>query len=156
MSAIGKYVRAPTVLSDSDTEGSLHDEEVSGKYVRSANAQQTGGDGELIHEVSDEYNHYRSAIVSDCQKQLEARIQELEHVIKEMGGTSRNSAVDKATTNRTTNVSTRRVSPVNRNEGIIRLDNIKPFPKNVSATKMWEAWMSFIEDFEMAASLERQ
>ncbi|XP_062557035.1 uncharacterized protein K02A2.6-like [Armigeres subalbatus] len=37
--------------------------------------------------------------------------------------------------------------------GAIRWENIKPFPKSVPATKMWEAWTRFLEDFEMAISI---
>lgn len=35
----------------------------------------------------------------------------------------------------------------------IRWDHIKPFPKGIAASKMWEAWHSYIETFEIAATL---
>lgn len=35
----------------------------------------------------------------------------------------------------------------------IRTDSIPPFPKNVPANKLWEAWKEFLENFEIAVSL---
>lgn len=43
--------------------------------------------------------------------------------------------------------------PATPSEAALRWDNIRAFPKDVPATKMWEAWTLFIEDFEMAATL---
>ncbi|XP_055630285.1 uncharacterized protein LOC129771039 isoform X2 [Toxorhynchites rutilus septentrionalis] len=36
----------------------------------------------------------------------------------------------------------------------LRWDHIKPFPSGIPANKMWEEWNRFIENFELAASLE--
>ncbi|XP_055633497.1 uncharacterized protein LOC129773863 [Toxorhynchites rutilus septentrionalis] len=35
----------------------------------------------------------------------------------------------------------------------IRWDQMKPFPKNIPANKMWEEWIKFIENVEIGASL---
>lgn len=35
----------------------------------------------------------------------------------------------------------------------LRWDQMKPFPKNVAANRMWEEWRKYIENFEIAASL---
>lgn len=35
----------------------------------------------------------------------------------------------------------------------IRWDNIKPFPKEIPANELWEAWTKYIKNFDIAASL---
>ncbi|XP_058456358.1 uncharacterized protein LOC131433780 [Malaya genurostris] len=42
---------------------------------------------------------------------------------------------------------------VNRVNTSIRWEQIPPFPKDVSANKLWEAWQRFLENFEIAVSL---
>lgn len=159
MSTPGKYVRAPPRESDSDTDESTYDDMAGGKYVRTL---PTSSGGELVEEVVDSLAAY-STVASGDQLELQKRVKELEETVKQISE-CRN---DKRTAN-TSSI----LVPVNRvdsaatseritphassecsTEGTIRWDNITPFPKNVPATKMWEAWMCFIEDFEMASSL---
>ncbi|XP_055608770.1 uncharacterized protein LOC129756040 [Uranotaenia lowii] len=124
MDAPGKYVRAPLP----ETRLILKPR-TPGKYVR----VQTPA------ETNDTFDHYFSE-PEDRTAELEAKILELQGVIEEIN------------TRKSTEILCSK-KEVSSNEGSIRWDIIKPFPKNVPTSKMWEAWRHFIEDFEIASSL---
>lgn len=141
MSVAGKYVRSRPVVSDSESEGAECDEVSTGRYVRAPCI--------LQDDQVDEFIHYEPSTEPDIQKQLESRILELENIIAEIRHTRGESTVE----NLVTNSSIPMASSSTTGDCTVRWDNIKPFPKNIPASKMWEAWTCFIEDFEMAASL---
>ncbi|XP_055598094.1 uncharacterized protein LOC129747771 [Uranotaenia lowii] len=124
MNVPGKYVRAPSSKISSPSKSGK-----PGKYVR------------VQVPANDPFDHYYLEPVDQTQL-LEAKVSELQEVIRELTNT-RNS---------TTPVPLPKNDAAS-NEGPIRWDIIKPFPKNVPTSKMWEAWKRFIEDFEIAASL---
>lgn len=121
-------------------------------------------------ETDDDYADY-SRVGPNYQEEMEARILQFQNALKEMSETleaSRNRAhkespnmeVTKAVNVPLTTPSVPPSVPSSispsappTSGNVIRWDNIKPFPKNVAATKMWEAWIHFLEDFEIAASL---
>lgn len=155
MSSAGKYVRAPPSESGSDSENSSCDEIDVGRFVRAPHDQQPVTEEQAIHP----YAHY-SASAPDPQKALEKRVLELENVIRHLSDIRRDSRETSQVPEVTPTIS--QVAPEvvplatpassSSSGGIIRWDSIKPFPKNVAATKMWEAWTRFLEDFEMATS----
>lgn len=151
MIGAGKYVRAPPAAVGNDEESEV------GRFVRAPNY------GLPIAEeaVDDHYADYSTA-ARDYQKELEDRVLELENIIKGTRSGARQDSRDESPVEATCTPTTPYIAPVlpsptrsasGTSGAVIRWDNIKPFPKNVPATKMWEAWTRFHEDFEMAASL---
>lgn len=67
-----------------------------------------------------------------------ARMENLPVAEKGWGATDGNNVMDRASSGSAT---------------AFRLDQIPPFPKDVPANKLWEAWQRFIENFELAVSL---
>lgn len=159
MFGAGNNVRALPAASGGDEEDSSSDEAEVGRFVRAPYLVPYGQRPDAQEEVDDDYADY-SVTVPDYQKDLEDRVLELESVIKELRGTRReppeDSPVQVVSTPTIPHIAPA-VPPSPPSSfmsgGVIRWDNIKPFPKNVAATKMWEAWTRFIEDFEMAAYL---
>lgn len=168
MFAAGKYVRAPPATSEGDIEDSSSDEAGVGQFVRAPHVQDSNSE-----EDADDEDAACSTTGPDYQKQLEDRVLELENVIKRMSETidatrakDGENPVEVVSTPHipflapsTSSSCTPPVTPhiplstPSTSGGAIRWDNIKPFPKDVAASKMWEAWTRFLEDFEMAASL---
>ncbi|XP_062542479.1 uncharacterized protein K02A2.6-like [Armigeres subalbatus] len=156
MSGTGKYVRAPRHASVSENGDSSGDEIEVGRFVRAP----------LVHssmaeiEDDDQYAHYSSR--TDYKKRLEARVLELESVINNLKDKQRGSRSE-PTDCETSPPAIPYIAPLtdpsitpsvpSTSGGNVRWENIKPFPKGVPATKMWEAWIRFLEDFEMAVSL---
>ncbi|XP_055604509.1 uncharacterized protein LOC129752763 [Uranotaenia lowii] len=145
----GKYVRAPSSGDDArdNKMNSLSNEEesagnhleCSGRYVRAPVIS------ESEEQAANMYAHYYNEAEEDVHTQLQDKIRELEEVIQQMQNTNRclenNEPIPDSSSKSTTS-----------GEGSIRCD-IKPYPKNVPASKMWEAWTKFIEDFQLSVTL---
>lgn len=131
-------MRAPLAASESDTDECMSGSE--GLYVRAPPC-------DYVEEGINQLGNY-SIVAPDPQVELINRVKELENIIKELSKERSGPPTGNPSTPVTTRVATETVS-----ESAIRWDNIIPFPKNVPATKMWEAWTCFIEDFEIASSL---
>lgn len=157
MSRRGKYVRAPPAM-ESEWEDSSDDEVESGQFVRAPYNQWQEEDGD--------YSDYDTP-APDRHKELEDQVRHLQNSIREMndylsdlrrtahrgrlveteGSTYMPTTMPPAGRPATPSVTHPSIA------GINRWNDIKPFPKNLPATKMWEAWIRFFEDFEMAISL---
>lgn len=172
MFSAGRYVRAPPSSPESDSAESHNEAASVGRFVRAPCVEDP--DAEL--DVDDGYAALPTP-GQDYQKDLEAKVLELKNAIEKIKGTldaTRAARVESsaeevsspcipflapsvASTEAPSVPSTdpKPVPPSNPpfSGSSIRWDNIKPFPKNVAATKMWEAWTRFLEDFETAASL---
>ncbi|XP_062558173.1 uncharacterized protein K02A2.6-like [Armigeres subalbatus] len=155
MSGAGKYVRAPHRTSLSENGDSSDDEVQTGQFVRAPLVHSPMADQSY---TDDEYAHYSYA--PDYKEKLEARVLELENVINELKAKQRTSR-EEPTAGEKSSPTIPYIAPLieptpsvsSTSGGTVRWDNIKPFPKNVPATKMWEAWIRFLEDFEIAVSL---
>lgn len=157
MSSSGKYVRAPPAAPESDVEGSSCDESEVGRFVRAPSQDSSAEEG-----IAEECGQ-SSRSSPGYQMQLEARVLELENVIKKMSGATDDatrmtreesySEVGPSITPSAPPPTSPTTSPSPTGGSAIRWDNIRPFPKNVAASKMWEAWVRFLEDFEAAAFL---
>ncbi|XP_062707864.1 uncharacterized protein K02A2.6-like isoform X2 [Aedes albopictus] len=141
MSTPGKYVRAPSISSDDDTDELASAEGISGLYVRAC-------PGPIIEERQSEES--RNLDAPDNQLELANKLKELESVIQVLRNRNDSHPGNSSTVLAS---APRGSSDITATEGNIRWDSITPFPKNVPASKMWEAWMCFIEDFELASSL---
>lgn len=157
MFGAGKYVRALPATSKWDVEDLSYDEAEVGRFVRAPYLHRP--DPEV--EEDDPYADY-SVVVPDYQRELEERVLELETAIKRVSGSRRDareeSQAEEVSSPAIPHIASEdtpstTVPNPSSGGGIIRWDNIKPFPKDVPATKMWEAWIRFLEDFELAASL---
>ncbi|XP_062538450.1 uncharacterized protein LOC134206739 [Armigeres subalbatus] len=155
----GKYVRAPPASSESDTDNVMEFSDLNGLYVRPRPDRHASCEEEVAGE-SDEFAHY-SCVAPDPELELRERVKELENAIKELSKDrdGHHAILSKHHIGHHTESSPTipYIAPLTPSEiaaeGTIRWDNITPFPKNVPATKMWEAWTCFIEDFEIASSL---
>lgn len=134
------------------------------------------------HQSSDEEDEYAAYSIPapDHQKQLEDRVRELENTIKSMRRSRQSLREEDLIEDEVTGptipyiapapaTAPRTMSPISAaldiapavtssstppsSGGVFRWDSVKPFPKNIPATRMWEAWTRFLEDFETAASL---
>lgn len=130
-SEAGKFVRAP-VRSNTDI----------------ANEEQDGG----------EYGHYHSEINPNHENDiLRQQLADMQKVIDELSAGARNSQQQEVSANDAEEswncFRNTQWSQPEGNIPSIRWDQMKPFPTNVVANKMWEEWTKYIENFEIAASL---
>lgn len=175
MSANGMYVRAPDAYMDEE-ESELY--VVESQYSDDLNSCQLGanevvgitepidtdGEGEpqsaeeVMWSTEDDPN---ATIMEENQKDacstnahIDERLDRLERMMLELASSHTTSA---------------RNVPVEQNEigwgfaketgsqgagySSIRMETIPPFPKDVPANKLWEAWQEFLENFEIAVSL---
>lgn len=194
MYAPGRYVRAPSVSPDRESEGEAPGWSVRVSPGRLSDNPDISDSGEEDHFA----DYYVPTDEHQIEAELEARKLELLNVINELnvirgrtagdnsniagphdegsrsnvdrdnpaviggGGTDdEDPRADRLQNNPAVAIgrdafmagSGDERPPATSNEGAIRWDNIPPFPKNVPAAKMWEAWSLFIEDFQMVASL---
>ncbi|XP_062556892.1 uncharacterized protein LOC134221720 [Armigeres subalbatus] len=155
----GKYVRAPPASSESDTDDVMEFSDLNGLYVRPRPDRHASCEEEVAGE-SDEFAHY-SCVAPDPELELRERVKELENAIKELSkdrdGHHAILSKHHIGHHKESSPTIPYIAPLTPSEiaaeGTIRWDNITHFPKNVPATKMWEAWTCFIEDFEIASSL---
>lgn len=157
MPRAGKYVRAPPIPPNSDEEEPFRNENIAGLFVRAPNDHQP-----YVEDEGADHHDASSSTRPNRQEELEARILELENVIKEMSRAHHNSQEGPANSPSITPTLPSTEPPTepytepssaSSSGSLIRWDNIKPFPKNVPATRMWEAWTRFLDDFETAVSL---
>lgn len=160
MQSAGKFVRAPSVHdSDSDSESAIEqysESSSAGRYVRISNLISTEFDP---IEGVDEYGNLD---INDSpiehtrhEKELMQQIKELKQTVAELSNRSRYepNVVARAHKDQSSGVEQVASKIQNYCEPTIRWDNIKPFPAGIPATKMWETWTKYIENFEIAASL---
>ena len=86
MPRAGKYVRAPPIPPNSDEEEPFRDENIAGLFVRAPNDHQP-----YVEDEGADHHDASSSTMPNRQEELEARILELENVIKEMSRAHHNS-----------------------------------------------------------------
>ncbi|XP_065087250.1 uncharacterized protein K02A2.6-like [Ochlerotatus camptorhynchus] len=162
MSSPGKYVRAPAF--ENNRESSEESESYvssPGRFVRVTNSD--AAHISYIGDTHDElYADYYTSVDPDKEtRELRKRIFELEKTIAEIAGSGlrnhednhRSEAIHSSEGPALAPTLTSTVMQTGSSTQSIRWDNIKPFPKGVSANKLWEAWIKYFENFELAASL---
>ncbi|XP_062549935.1 uncharacterized protein LOC134214626 [Armigeres subalbatus] len=130
---VGRFVRAPVV----------HD-------VDSEYEDQNDGDQQYDpHRIETDTNYENNALKKQVAD-MEKKIADLSAEVKSSRerDISRNDAEESWNSFRNG-----RSSQAEGHIPSIRWDQMKPFPKNVAANKMWEEWSKYIENFEIAASL---
>lgn len=134
-SEAGRYVRAPVtnyaVVEDQE-EGDV--ETTDCQYDNSNEGDQNCRDEDLRKQVA----HLQNALAGMAARLNSAQKRE----------DSANDAEESWTYFRD-----RQTSQPERNTQSLRWEQMKPFPKNVAANKMWEEWTKYIDNFEIAASL---
>lgn len=153
MSGQGKYVRQNRFTDDEDEAGNNEDLPDVGRYVR---APESFGD-ECEYDNGD-YDDYEIRIDPNKENEmLKQQLAEMTKVIAELSSRSRSTQernVEVCDAEESWSRSRNHPSlPTIGNAPSIRWDQIKPFPKNLPANKMWEEWTKYIENFEIAASL---
>ncbi|XP_062554534.1 uncharacterized protein LOC134219715 [Armigeres subalbatus] len=128
MPRAGKYVRAPLSATCVDVEDLSSDEAEAGRFVRAPQDPRSNAE-------EDQFAHY-SSIVPDYQKRLEVRVHELENELSSLRRHSREEYADEVSFPTIPYIEPPKPSVPSTNGGVIRWDNIKPFPKNVAATKI--------------------
>ncbi|XP_062549888.1 uncharacterized protein LOC134214549 [Armigeres subalbatus] len=93
MSSPGKYVRAPAIESESDSD-ELTNNNMRGLYVR---ALQTSSEDEMVEEVDSSLARHSIAPPVD-QLELQKRVKELEEALKEMSECRSNRSSGKPST----------------------------------------------------------
>lgn len=162
MTSEGKYAQvgqAGGSIDDvSDQESDSEEDPEAGRYVRAPLAYHSEYDEQ--NDDNEEDPHDDHSVPVDPIRENEMLRQQLADMRKKFAEiTSRNkSSLERDTDineaeNSWTNL---RMLPSSRTESSgqsIRWDQIKPFPKDVPATRMLEEWTRYRENFEIAASL---
>lgn len=154
MSKQGKYVRRYRFSDDEDEAGSHDELPEAGRYVR---APKYFGEVNDNEDVDHQYDDYEVRI--DPNKENEMLKQQLSEMTKAIASLSKTKSsqernVEVADAEESWTCSRHHLSlQTNDNAPSARWDQMKPFPKNIPANKMWEEWTKYIENFEIAASL---
>lgn len=136
----GKYVLAPIVANDQVIEVNL--DQVDGSSYLAEEQEVAAHETVETHDRTDE------------------RLRRLEEMIKNVSGSSaRGRAPDTVPVTNNPDQSGRSnhepsfASSSAERGGNIRWDLIPKFPTDIASNKLWEAWQSYIENFEIAVSL---
>ncbi|XP_062710846.1 uncharacterized protein LOC134288930 [Aedes albopictus] len=149
MSDEGKYVRVYHFSEDEEDE-----DQEAGRYVRAPvlSNEECGYD---IDEGN--YRYEATAEINKENELLKEQLAKMKRTVEEITSRNnrsrdrdvvRNDAEESWTCSRSYPSS----QPL-ENTPNIRWDQMKPFPKNIPANKMWEEWTKYIENFEIAALL---
>lgn len=157
MSAKGRYVRY-TQFSNDASDVTVHESDTmedldAGRYVRAPKFY----DDEQ-EEQNDEYDDYRITVDPNLENEmLKQQLADMQRVIDEISSKRQSQQQHNAGINAAEDSwNSSRTMPSSLSEGSgpsIRWDQMKPFPKNVPANRMWEEWSKYIENFEIASSL---
>lgn len=141
----GRYVRAPPDTTGSDSDDSLSNEAGVDRFIRAPYMQRSDIKGE--NGIIDNDFDYHSSTGPDSWAELEARVRELENVIKNMRDANRTPQASRQFNGpgQRADHTVHQTHIPSTSGRTIRWNNIKPFPKNVGATKMWESWTRFLE-----------
>lgn len=162
MSAEGKYVR---INQFSDGVSDIPDDELvtmeqqdAGRFVRAPKLHDNDCEEQNNSYETDEYDDYRNTVDLNRENEmLKQQLAEMQKAIDRVSSLRKgqqefNAGLD-AAEDSWRSYRTMTSSLPGGNGPSIRWDQMKPFPKNVPANKMWEEWIKFIENFEISASL---
>lgn len=148
MSNEGKYVRMYR-HSDDEEEAETSG---AGRYVRAplVSDEESGHDEHEFDDYDIVVDHNKQ---NEMFKQQLAKMQKAIEEITSMNMRSRERSGSNDAEESWTFSRNHPSSQANEYVPSIRWDQMKPFPKNIPANKMWEEWAKYIENFEIATTL---
>lgn len=156
------------VCQNHSKDGGSEDEDLeadedpeAGRYVRAPVSEDVDLECEGQNDDDDtdhQYDDYRIEIDPNRENEiLKKQLADMQKVIDELSaGRKSTRQHDVGNNDAEESWNCFRNTQLSQSEGnnpTVRWDQMKPFPKNVAANKMWEEWGKYIENFEIAASL---
>lgn len=162
MATEGRHVRI-NQLNDSTSDVSDYESEAmehlnAGRFVRAPKSYDDECQQLIDENEAVQYDHYRTTKDPHQENEmLKQQLAEMKRVIDELSSVRQSHQQHYAETYAAEDSwNSFCTMPSAQPEGSgssIRWDQMKPFPKNIPANRMWEEWTKYIQNFEIAASL---